>query len=806
MRKTLLLVGILALLVLIAWPVMHFSALFSARASSNCQNGNASDPLASAGCLVTTGSWSTRNYDLVYTVAFSNEQQPNGPLVVYRTSSTDLRTNVPVITIQRGPQVTTPIFFPSPKGEYLALLTPLRTGYGADLNGGSLRLLSTAGGTNSVLVPHGVAAGDQVIWAADGQRLYYHTGVQETMFLPGHQGFLTTGSDEIHQVDLGGHDVTLLSRPQDTSSLRLVGLDQSRALILTLARPHAPVSLVRLETKGPQAGLKVVATLPSDILPGNVLRVVGDAVECERVLSWQPLRTTLIRVSFVNTVSAAISQVSPLFDTTPFGQMVTALNRSSDGQVLVMSRTLSVRSDLTAEGIANVPAQQSLLLADARTGATQQITLPFGGQIVQAFWTAHVPMSQVHAVSQNAMAGMLTSAEPMTAGKDGTNASVFQQEEWILEAHSAMLFDGPRLPKMCYGNCPQGLTGAPHVSAAILHGVGYVESNWHQFNTSDYDVNGEAIGTPVESYDGGWGEFQQTWGMPPQCQSSGNCRSDASPIEYDESYNIGVGTQSLISAWNGTAGVVSSNDPNDPYKANHWFFAVWAYNGSYGNNPIDISSSQYGHWYPGASFRSIYEEYVWYFAAHQQYDSNGWTSRYLPSLGPALLPPQSDFVNTSDSFVACVSCTIPDWTSGSYDSDWVGRGAPSTQIANNFKTVFKEIGGEDIVGLPRDNGGSAAVHSWGNGLIQDFGGGSFLPGALMLANGTTAIHWVYGGVWARYVGQDHGALGCHGYPTSPLTTFANSGLGTDSYYRQNFQKGYIVWDGTRRMIASDVCA
>lgn len=805
MRKTLLLVGILALVVLIVWPVM---ALFSAQASSNCQNGNASNPLASAGCLVTSGSWSTRNSDLVYTVAFSSEQQPNGPLVVYRTSSTDLRANVPVIAVRRGPQVTTPIFFPSPKGEYLALLTPLRTGYGADLNGGSLRLLSTAGGTNSVLVPRGVAAGDQVIWAADGQTLYYHTGVQETTFLPGRQGFLTTGSDEIHQVDLSGHDVTLLKRPQDSSSLRMVGLDQSGALILTLARPRAPVSLVRLETKGSQAALKTVATLPSDILPGNVLRIVGDAVECERVLSWQPLRTTLVRISFANTASMAnmaVSQVSPLFNTTPFGQALTALNRSSDGQVLVMSRTLSLRSDLATEGIANVPAQQSLLLADARTGATQQITLPFGGQIVQAFWTAHIPMSQLHAVSQNALAGMLSLVKPLTAGSDGTNASVFQQEQWMLEAHSAMLSDSPKLSKMCYGYCPQGLTGAPHVSAAILHGVGYVESNWHQFNTSDYDVNGEPIGSPIESYDGGWGEFQQTWGMPPQCKSRGNCRSDASQIQYRESYNIAVGAQSLISAWNSTAGVVSNSDPNDPYKANHWFFAVWAYNGSYGNNPIDVPSSQYKHWYPGAPFRSVYEEYVWYFAAHPQYASNRWTSDYLPSLGTALLPPQSDFVNTSDSFVACVRCTIPDWTSGSYDTEWVGKGAPSTQVANNLKTVFNEIGGENIVGLPRDNGGGAAVHRWGKGIIQDFGGGSFLPGALMLADGATAIHWVYGGVWVQYVSRDRGALGCHGYPTSPLTKFVNSGLGTDDYYRQNFQKGYIVWDATKKTIAADVC-
>ena len=131
-------------------------------------------------------------------------------------------------------------------------------------------------------------------------------------------------------------------------------------------------------------------------------------------------------------------------------------------------------------------------------------------------------------------------------------------------------------------------------------------------------------------------------------ESAGNCRSDASKIQNSQSYNIGTGAQSLISSWNTTAGVSSKNATNDPYKANHWFFAVWSYNGSYGNNPNDVASSVYGHWYPGAPFRSIYEEYVWYYAAHPQ----STTDNYQPSLGSNPLPPQSDFTGTSDSYVA----------------------------------------------------------------------------------------------------------------------------------------------------------
>src|SRR5213082_2182050 len=151
-------------------------------------------------------------------------------------------------------------------------------------------------------------------------------------------------------------------------------------------------------------------------------------------------------------------------------------------------------------------------------------------------------------------------------------------------------------------------------------------------------------------------------------------------------------------------------------------------NGSYGNNPNDVASSQYAHWYPGAPFRSIYEEYVWYYAAHPQFNSSGWTDNYAPGLGSALLPPQADFTNTSDSFVACVTCSIPDWTPGSYDRDWVGMGAPNSQVADDFTTAFAQLGGEGVLGLPRDNGGGALMHRWGNGLVQDLGGGSGLPG------------------------------------------------------------------------------
>ena len=820
-RTVLLIMLILTLVVPVGW--------FVQRATYARQNPF--QPLTSA------GRWNTHNYDLIYTVAFSSQQQPNGPLVVYRALGADLRTNVPVVALARTAQAQTPLFFPSPNGQYVALLSPLQGSYDTDLNGASLSIFSTDGKSRTMLVPTGVAAGDQIIWSTDGQSLYYHSGIEQFSYntrltkanaasrptspqamrqtvQPASYSSSMVGYDEIHRVDLHGHDSVLLRHTLDDSSMRLIGLDNTGALIATLARPQQPVALIRVQVNAMQrmshnlfSGGNIIATLPPDILPGNVLRIGSDgaSVECERVLSWQPLRYSIVRISFANRTPGRVSGVDPLFSASSFGRNVTALSRSVDGRVLVMSQVVSVRSDLAAQGIAGVPSQEALVLADAHSGARQNLQLPPGGQIVQTFWTAHIPATQVHIIPSRVLAGLLAFHKRLS-GNSGRNATVFQQDEWMLEGHAGKLFDAPAFSSMCYGTCSQGARGAPHVSAAILHGTAYVETNWHQFNTSDYQVNGEPVGSPVKSWDGGWGEFQQTWGMPPQCTSSGNCRIDAAKIQQEQSYNIGTGIQSLISAWNGTAGVASSTDPNDPYKANDWFFAVWAYNGAYGNNPNDVASSVYAHWYPGAPFRSIYEEYVWYFAAHPQYASNGWTDNYLPSLGPSLLPPQADFVNTSDSFVACVSCTIPDWTSGSFDRDWVGVGAPNAATAGYFKTLYTQLGGEDIVGLPRDNTGGAAVHRWAAGWIQDFGGGAYLPGAFMMIAGTTTPYWVYGGVWTQYVTVDSAATGCHGYPTSALVLYANPGLGPDSYYRQSFQRGTIVWDATTHMITADSCS
>src|ERR1700694_3031778 len=239
---------ILMVLALINWPMREAS-------------------YAQAGSLFTTGAWNAGNADgsdLVYTVAFSRAEQPGGPLVVYRVPGADLQSVTPVFAMQRSPLLQTPVFFPSPDGRYLALLNPVQTGYATNLDGAALSIVSTDGqplvsrataragryapALEALLAKH-VAIADQVVWSADSRTLYYHSGeagVGARFIAPVRGQAVYAGFDEIHRVDLAGHDVTLFRQSQGDGSLRLVGLDRSGTLILALGRPHMPVSLLRL--------------------------------------------------------------------------------------------------------------------------------------------------------------------------------------------------------------------------------------------------------------------------------------------------------------------------------------------------------------------------------------------------------------------------------------------------------------------------------------------------------------------------------------------------------------------------------
>jgi uncharacterized protein with LGFP repeats len=171
------------------------------------------------------------------------------------------------------------------------------------------------------------------------------------------------------------------------------------------------------------------------------------------------------------------------------------------------------------------------------------------------------------------------------------------------------------------------------------------------------------------------------------------------------------------------------------------------------------------------------------------------------------------------------------------DGKEIAVGYDGSGVNSTYTSTFDRVGGWDVVGSATNN-----VHVWGNGYTQDFSGGSDGGGAIMKSNANNNSYWVGGDFWKTFLNTG-GADGILGYPTSDrystvggalrqnfqggaiykistgmLTVFGGIGryyftrtggeegrLGLptsgeirigNSTIRQNFQKGYIIWNGS----------
>lgn len=99
---------------------------------------------------------------------------------------------------------------------------------------------------------------------------------------------------------------------------------------------------------------------------------------------------------------------------------------------------------------------------------------------------------------------------------------------------------------------------------------------------------------------------------------------------------------------------------------------------------------------------------------------------------------------------------------------------------------WSRSGGAAAAGAPFDNGGSAHVHVWGSGRVQDFAGGALGPSLCMQQEGRTAAYMVRGGIREAYL-RASGGGGWLGYPTEDEH-------GSERGPLQRFRGGYITWD------------
>lgn len=158
-----------------------------------------------------------------------------------------------------------------------------------------------------------------------------------------------------------------------------------------------------------------------------------------------------------------------------------------------------------------------------------------------------------------------------------------------------------------------GQAVAAEVPCVLLKSIAWVEGAWQQ---AAGNVPPGATGPVKRSASCGYGVMQITSGMrapgelPPDVQER---------IGADYRYNIAWGARLLSEKWNAGdffGAVVGSRNPT---VAEHWYYAVWAYNQfTFKNNPNNPDYPADRPPFDGTQSRTNYpyQELVWGYAAH----------------------------------------------------------------------------------------------------------------------------------------------------------------------------------------------
>jgi hypothetical protein len=164
------------------------------------------------------------------------------------------------------------------------------------------------------------------------------------------------------------------------------------------------------------------------------------------------------------------------------------------------------------------------------------------------------------------------------------------------------------------------------VPPVILKAIGWIESNWQQFNSASL---------PLLSPDYGYGVMQITSGMAGASGPTGTLSEAVqSRIGGDYLYNVAYSAQLLATLFKELPKI----NNGDPTKLEDWYYAIWAYNGwGEANNPNNPAFSRQGT--PASEPDNFpYQERVYYLVQHPPLDIFGrplWTPMMvtLPNSG-----------------------------------------------------------------------------------------------------------------------------------------------------------------------------
>lgn len=208
---------------------------------------------------------------------------------------------------------------------------------------------------------------------------------------------------------------------------------------------------------------------------------------------------------------------------------------------------------------------------------------------------------------------------------DGTNPTLAEWQdrfEVVAQGPAAWGTNGPAVGSIGSGcGKPSPNTQVPATfPCELLRAIAMQESGWRQFcvPTSPADQVGGSSRTII-SFDCGYGVGQVTSGM-----HAGEAPAfDRSRVAGEALYNLATGASILAGKWRATSCV----GDNQPTVVEHWYTAVWAYNGlAFSNNPNNPNySSTRGVWNPNVGGAVPYQERVLGWVEHPP-DAQHWSA------------------------------------------------------------------------------------------------------------------------------------------------------------------------------------
>jgi hypothetical protein len=155
---------------------------------------------------------------------------------------------------------------------------------------------------------------------------------------------------------------------------------------------------------------------------------------------------------------------------------------------------------------------------------------------------------------------------------------------------------------------------ARDIPPKILYGIAYQESGWRQF---------DAGGDPLIGSDGKGIGIMQVTTIPDGV--------DVERLKTDIDYNIAVGADILVTKWGYAPTVFPVIGDGSPHCYEHWFFAVWAYNGLKADNP-----------YPDAIWQHIADGHGLWTGQVITPVPDSWLVGGLPPKVPSVTTPQPE--------------------------------------------------------------------------------------------------------------------------------------------------------------------